>query len=88
MLGGQLGEGGVVICKERGIDTGCSQKTVTSNLSLTDLKITKNGVTQSFLESLYPTIYGDDFYFFQKKFFDRWKWILKKSIFTREKWLK
>ena len=36
--------------------TGCSRKTVTSNISLTDLKITKNGVTQSFLESLYPTI--------------------------------
>ena len=31
--------------------TGCSRKTVTSNISLTDLKITKNGVTQSFLES-------------------------------------
>ena len=39
-------------------DTGCSKKTVTSNFSLTDLKITKNGVTQSFLESLYPTIYA------------------------------
>ena len=38
--------------------TGCLQKTVTSNISLTDLKITKNGVTQSFLESLYPTIYA------------------------------
>ena len=39
-------------------NTGCLQKTVTSNISLTDLKITKNGVTQSFLESLYPTIYA------------------------------
>ena len=29
---------------------------MTSNFSLTDLKITRNGVTQSFLESLYPTI--------------------------------
>ena len=38
--------------------TGWSKKTVTSNFSLTDLKITKNGVTQSFLESLYPTIYA------------------------------
>ena len=38
--------------------TGRSKKTVTSNFSLTDLKITKNGVTQSFLESLYPTIYA------------------------------
>ena len=36
--------------------TGWSKETVTSNFSLTDLKITKNGVTQSFLESLYPTI--------------------------------
>ena len=41
-----------------GNDTGCSRKTVTSNISLTDLKITKNGVTQSLLESLYPTIYA------------------------------
>ena len=40
------------------MNTGCSKKTVTSNFSLTDLKITKNGVTQSFLESLYPTIYA------------------------------
>ena len=40
------------------LHTGCSKKTVTSNFSLTDLKITKNGVTQSFLESLYPTIYA------------------------------
>merc|ERR1711994_1014678 len=40
------------------VTTGCLQKTVTSNISLTDLKITKNGVTQSFLESLYPTIYA------------------------------
>merc|ERR1712240_113160 len=42
----------------RNFSTGCLQKTVTSNISLTDLKITKNGVTQSFLESLYPTIYA------------------------------
>ena len=50
------------MCTERenrtSIATGCSRKTVTSNISLTDLKITKNGVTQSLLESLYPTIYA------------------------------
>ena len=41
-------------CENDDVDfTGCLQKTVTSNISLTDLKITKNGVTQSFLESLY-----------------------------------
>ena len=38
--------------------TGWSKKTVTSNISLTDLKITKNSVTQSFLKILYPTIYA------------------------------
>ena len=43
---------------ELSLATGCLQKTVTSNISLTDLKITKNGVTQSFLESLYLTIYA------------------------------
>ena len=36
---------------------------MTSNFSLTDLKITKNGVTQSFLESLYPTIFASSICF-------------------------
>merc|ERR1712107_384665 len=49
---------GYEIKKDKYLPTGCLQKTVTSNISLTDLKITKNGVTQSFLESLYPTIYA------------------------------
>ena len=45
------------------VNTGWSRKTETSNFSLTDLKITKNGVTQSFLESLYPTIYASSIHF-------------------------
>ena len=45
------------------IHTGWSEKTVTSKFSLTDLKNTKNGVTQSFLESLYPTIWASSIYF-------------------------
>ena len=45
------------------IHTGWSEKTVTSKFSLTDLKNTKNGVTQSFLESLYPTIYASSIRF-------------------------
>ena len=36
--------------------TGWSKATVTSNFSLASLKITKNGITQPFLESLYATI--------------------------------
>ena len=34
-----------MLCLLRYIHTGCLQKTVTSNISLTDLKITRNGVT-------------------------------------------
>ena len=37
-------------------DTGWSKVTVTSNFSLVSLKITTNGKTQPFLESLYATI--------------------------------
>ena len=51
-------------------------------------KTFQNQMAQCFFIGLYDIETGDDFYFFQKKFFDRWKWILKKSIFTREKWLK
>ena len=51
-------------------------------------KMFQNQIAQCFFIGLYDIETGDDFYFFQKKFFDGWKWILKKSIFTREKWLK
>ena len=51
-------------------------------------KMFQNQMAQCFFIGLYDIETGDDFYFFQKFFFDRWKWILKKSIFTREKWLK
>ena len=37
--------------------TGWSKATVTHNISLTHLKITKKGITQWFLESLYPAIF-------------------------------
>ena len=36
--------------------TGWSKETVTINFSLANLKITKNGITQSFLESLYAAV--------------------------------
>ena len=51
-------------------------------------KTFQNQMAQCFFIGLYDIETGDDFYFFQKIFFDRWKWILKKSIFIREKWLK
>ena len=51
-------------------------------------KTFQNQMAQCFFIGLYDIETGDDFYFFQKFFFDGWKWILKKSIFTREKWLK
>ena len=51
-------------------------------------KMFQNQIAQCFFIGLYDIKTGDDFYFFQKKIFDGWKWILKKSIFTREKWLK
>ena len=51
-------------------------------------KTFQNQMSQCFFIGLYDIETGDDFYFFQKKIFDGWKWILKKSIFTREKWLK
>ena len=51
-------------------------------------KTYQNQMSQCFFIGLYDIETGDDFYFFQKNFFDGWKWILKKSIFTREKWLK
>ena len=38
------------------LSTGWSKATVTSNFSLARLKITKNGITQPFLESLYAAI--------------------------------
>ena len=51
-------------------------------------KTFQNQMAQCFFIGLYDIETGDNFYFFKKKFFDRWKWILKKSIFIREKWLK
>ena len=51
-------------------------------------KTFQNQMAKCFFIGLYDIETGDDFYFFQKKIFDGWKWILKKSIFTREKWLK
>ena len=51
-------------------------------------KMFQNQMAQCFFIGLYYIETGDDFYFFQNFFFDGWKWILKKSIFTREKWLK
>ena len=51
-------------------------------------KTFQNQMAQCFFIGLYDIENGDDFYFFQKYFVDRWKWILKKSIYTREKWLK
>ena len=51
-------------------------------------KTFQNQMVQCFFIGLYDIETGDDFYFFQKFFFDGWKWILKKSIFTREKLLK
>ena len=51
-------------------------------------KTFQNQMSQCFFIGLSDIETGDDFYFFQKIFFDRWKWILKKSILTREKWLK
>ena len=42
-------------------------------------KTFQNQMAQCFFIGLYDIETGDDFYFFQKKFFDRWKWIFKKS---------
>ena len=50
-------------------------------------KTFQNQISQCFFIGLYDIETGDDFYFNQKNF-DGWKWIVKKSIFTREKWLK
>ena len=49
-----------------------------------DSKTFQNQMAQCFFIGLYDIETEDDFYFFQKFFFDRWKWILKKSIFRRE----
>ena len=38
-------------------------------------------MAQCFFIGLYDIETGDDFYIFQKKIFDGWKWISKKSIF-------
>ena len=51
-------------------------------------KTFQNQIAQCFFIGLYDIETGDDFYFFPKFFFDGWKWISKKSIFTREKWPK
>ena len=40
-------------------------------------------MAQCFFIGLYDIETGDDFYFFQKNFFDGWKWISKKSIFGK-----
>ena len=51
-------------------------------------KTLQNQMAQCFFIGFYDIETGHDFYFFQKSFFDGWKWISKKSIFTREKWPK
>ena len=51
-------------------------------------KMFQNQMAQCFFIGLYDIETGDDFYFYQKIVFDWWKWISKKSIFTREKWPK
>ena len=38
-------------------------------------KTFQNQISQCFFIGLYDIETGDDFYFFQKKIFDRWKWI-------------
>ena len=44
-------------------------------------KTFQNQMAQCFFIGLYDIETGDDFYFFQKNFFDGWKWILKKNQF-------
>ena len=40
----------------------------------------QNQMAQCFFIGLYDIETGDDFYFFQKYFVDRWKWILKNQF--------
>ena len=51
-------------------------------------KTFQNQMAQYFFIGLYDIETGDDFYFSQIFFLNWWKWISKKSIFTREKWPK
>ena len=44
-------------------------------------KTFQNQMSQCFFIGLYYIETGDNFYFFKKKFFDRWKCILKKINF-------
>ena len=77
--------------RELGQRNGLEMTKVKAHYSLGRVENSKtfqNQMAQCFFIGLYDIETGDDFYFFQKKFFDGWKWILKKSIFTREKWLK
>ena len=48
----------------------------------------QNQIAQCFFIGLYDIETGDDFYFFQKNFFDGWKWILKKINFYKGKMAK